>query len=130
MLRNGHNVKRLIRAELLRAIDVVWTESHKLAAVQEVPSTTIPEGYEGVGETGLSLAAIVSAVLPADLDPARYTYRVLASLGVSLPRPLTWEEMEAAYYILTSDRIVMNAELGTAYQLASPRTIRLEGSGS
>lgn len=130
MLRNGHNVKWLIRAELFRSIDIAWSEGHKLAPVSEVATTTIPEGYEGAGTSGLMLSTIVSTTVPTDVNPMLYTYRVLASGGASLPRPLNWEEMGEAYYLLESDRIVMRAELGSAYQVAAPQTIRLEGSGS
>jgi hypothetical protein len=130
MLRKGHNVKYVIRVEVLRSIDVVWRDGHKLTPVAEVPMVMIPVGYPEAGEAGLLLADVVTQVIPDDIVPADYLCRVLDRDGTSLPRLLTWEEMHAVYYLLSSDRVVMEESLGSAYQLEMPRSIRLEGSAS
>ncbi len=130
MLRKGHNVKYLIRVDVLRSIDVAWSEGRKLAPVGEVPSVTVPDGYPEAGSEGLRLADVVTQVVPADIVPGDHLYRVLALDGTGLPRLLTWEEMRAAYYLPSSDRIAMAESLGPAYQLQLPRTIRLEGGAS
>lgn len=127
MLRKGHNVKWLIRAEVLRALEVSWSDGRKLAAVTEVPTTTVPEGYAEAGAAGLLLADVVAHVLPGDRVPGAHVYRLLGRDGTSLPRLLTWEEMHTAYYLPGSDRVVMLASLGAAYEVSRPRTIRVEG---
>ncbi len=130
MLRKGHNVKYVIRVEVLRSIDVVWSDGRKLAPVAEVPPVTIPEGYPGAGAEGLLLADVVTRVIPADIVPGDHVCRVLARDGTGLPRLLGWEEMHAVYYLPGSDRVVMEESLGPAYQVEMPRSIRLEGGAS
>ncbi len=130
MLRKGHNVKWLIRVDVLRAIDVSWSDGRKLAPIAEVPSVTVPEGYPEAGAAGLRLSDIVSSVVPRDVSPQAHRHRVTGRDGASLPRLLTWEELQAAYYLPGSDRVVLSESLGPAYQVSLPRAIKLEGGGS
>jgi hypothetical protein len=130
MLRKGHNVKWLIRVEVLRAIDVSWSDGRKLAPVTEVQPMTVPEGYPGAGAAGLLLSDIVVGVIPGDVAPQGHLHRVIGRNGGSLPRLLTWEEMHSAYYLPDSDRVVMEESLGPAYQVSMPRTIRIEGGAA
>lgn len=128
-LRQGHNVKFVVRVELLRSIDVDWGARRKLAPLVELESLALPEGYEESGAAAVCLARAVEYALPGDLDPADYQYRVQASGGASLPRLLTWLEVGAAYHLLEADAVVLPTALGPAYRLASPMRIRLEGGG-
>jgi hypothetical protein len=130
MLRKGHNVKWLIRVDVLRSIDVSWGDGHKLAPVTEVPPVTVPAGYPEAGTAGLLLADIVSSAIPGDVTPQDHLLRVLGRDGGGLPRLLTWEEAHSAYYLPGSDRIVMEESLGPAYQVTLPRTVRLEGGAA
>lgn len=127
MLRKGHNVKYVIRAEVRRSIDVAWSGGRKLSAVTDVTPVTIPAGYPGAGTDGLRLADVVTHVLPDDVTPGDHLHRVLGRDGAGLPRLLTWEEMQAVYYLPDSDRVVMEEALGPAYRVELPRTLRLEG---
>jgi hypothetical protein len=129
-LRKGHNVKWLVRVEVLRSIDVAWNGGRKLAPVEEVAPGTIPDGFPEAGTPGLMLADVARHAAPADTPFENHLYRVLARDGTSLPRLLTWAEMHEAYYVPASDRIVMQEALGAAYQLSQPKLIRLEGGGS
>lgn len=128
-LRKGHNVKYVIRVELLRSIDVDWGERRKLAPLAELETVALPEAYEGAGAEAVCLASAVEYALPGDLDPADYQYRVQALDGSSLPRLLTWPELASAYHVLAVDAVVLPASLGPAYRLSSPKRIRLEGGG-
>jgi len=128
-LRKGHNVKWLIRVELLRSIDVDWGAARKLAPIAELEATTLPAGYDAEGEPAVPLTAVVSYSLPDDLTPEGFQYRVSARSGAGLPRLLTWAELETAYYLLSEDRVVLPAALGSAYALEEPWRIRLEGGG-
>ena len=130
MLRKGHNVKYVIRVEVLRSIDVAWSDGRKLAPVEDVAPVTVPAGYPEAGTAGLLLADVVTLVLPDDIVPDNQLHRVLGRDGTGLPRLLTWEEMHAAYYLPGSDRIVLEEALGSAYQVQLPRSIRLEGGAS
>ena len=125
-LRKGHNVKWLIRVEVLRSIDVVWSDGRKLAAVGEIDRVTVPGGYPKAGADALTLAGLVTNAGPADLEPDRFLYRVSSWQGTSLPRLLTWEEMGTTYFVPEGDLVVMPEVLGTAYQISQPKTIRLE----
>lgn len=127
MLRKGHNVKWLIRAEVLRSIDVVWGDGRKLAPVQELRPDTVSAGYPGAGTPGLLLSDIVLHAAPGDLVPQNHLYRVIGRDGSELPRLLTWDEAHAAYYLLATDRVVLPEALGPAYQVNLPRSIRIEG---
>jgi hypothetical protein len=128
-LRKGHNVKWVIRVDVLRAIDIVWPAGRKLAAVDEVDTTLIPEGYPGAGTSGLRLDDVILLGLPDDLPPESYLYRLRAPDGSELPRLLTWTETRETYYLPDEDRVVMAEALGSAYQVAQPRTVLLEGAG-
>jgi len=130
MLRKGHNVKWLIRVEVLRAIDVSWSAGRKLAPLADMTSEVVPPGFPEAGSPGHRLADIVAHVIPGDVVPQTRLYRVIGRDGASLPRLLTWEEMQNAYYLPGSDRVVLQESLGPAYQVGLPRTIRLEGGGS
>ena len=130
MLRKGHNVKYVIRVDVLRSIDVVWNDGRKLAPVEDVAPVTVPAGYPEAGTAGLLLADVLTLVLPDDIVPDNQLHRVLGRDGTGLPRLLTWEEMHAAYYLPGSDRIVLEEALGSAYQVQLPRSIRLEGGAS
>ena len=125
-LRNGHNVKWLVRAEVLRSVDVVWPGGRNLVAVTEVETATVPEGVPGAGADGVVLTTFVEEGGPSDLVPDQYVYRVSARDGQGLPRLLTWAEMGAAYYLPGDDRVVMSEALGSAYQVDRPKTIRME----
>jgi hypothetical protein len=129
-LRKGHNVKYLIRVEVLRSLDVTWADGRKLAPVGELTPVTIPAGYPESGMDGLPLASFVSYSLPGDLTPSDFLYRVLSRTGASLPRLLTWEEVNATYYLPASDRVVMAEALGAAYQVDEPKTVRAEALSS
>ena len=126
MLRKGHNVKWLIRVEVLRAIDVLWTDGRKPAPVRDIATVTLPDGYTASGDPGMTLASVVEHVCPSDLVLPDYLFRVRGAGGSSLPRLLTWEEMNRAYFVPELDRVLMPEELGSAYELADPQSIRLE----
>ncbi|MBP6875493.1 MAG: hypothetical protein KBD56_05440 [Candidatus Eisenbacteria bacterium] len=126
-LRKGHNVKYVIRVEVLRAIDVRWQDRRKLAPITEIETTLLPEGYEGAGTAAIKLADLAAYSLPSDIDPSLRQYRVLSRDGTSLPRLLTWEEMHTAFYVPASDLIVMPDALGPAYRLSEPAQVRVEG---
>ncbi len=127
-LKKGHNVKWLIRVEVLRSIDVVWPDGRMLAAVREVEPVTVPDGFPGAGAEGIVLASFVERADPSDLEPEDYFYRVTSEDGTRLPRLLTWEEMHETYYLSEEDRVVMSEVLGPAYRIDLPRTIELEAS--
>jgi hypothetical protein len=127
MLRKGHNVKWLIRVEVLRSIDVAWDEGRRLAPVVEITPDTVTAGYPGAGTPGLLLSDIVRNAAPGALVPENHLCRVIGRDGSELPRLLTWEEMQAAYYLFTGDRVVLRESLGPSYQVNLPRTIRIEG---
>ena len=129
-LRKGHNVKYLIRVEVLRSLDVSWPDGRKLAPVAEVPRVTVPPGYPDSGAEGILLASFVSYSLPGDLAASDFLFRVLSRSGASLPRLLSWEEVGATYYLPVSDRVVMAEALGAAYQIQEPKSVRLEAVGS
>jgi hypothetical protein len=127
MLRKGHNVKWLIRVEVLRSIDVAWNDGRRLAPIVEITPDTVAAGYPGAGTPGLLLSDIVGHAVPGDLVPRDHLYRVIGRDGSELPRLLTWEEAQAAYYLLAGDRVVLRESLGPSYQVNLPRTIRIEG---
>jgi hypothetical protein len=125
-LRKGHNVKWLVLVEVLRSVDVVWAGGRKLVAVAEVGTATVPEGYPDAGSAGVVLARLVEKAAPSGSLPDAFLYRVVSGDGSSLPRFLTWAELSATYYLPGEDRVVMAEALGSAYQLAKPKTIRME----
>jgi len=127
MLRKGHNVKWLIRVDVLRSIDVVWDDGRRLVPVAEVAAETVPEGFPEAGASGSLLTAIILDGAPRELVPEDHLYRVIARDGSELPRLLTWEEASSAWYLHASDRVVLREALGPAYRLSLPRAVRIEG---
>lgn len=128
-LRKGHNVKWLIRVDVLRAIDVVWPDGRKLAALSGLTRTTVPDVYPGADGEGVVLARFVDEAGPAEITPDGFLYRVLSRDGSSLPRLLTWAEMNATFYLPDEDEVVMAEALGPAYRVELPKTIRMEAGG-
>ncbi len=125
-LRNGHNIKWLIQIQLLRSIDICFDNTHKLSSVEELDTVTLSGDYADAGAEGIALIHLVIQAIPANLDPEASLYRVQARTGDSLPRLLSWTEMETAFYLPATDIIALPASLGDAYQLEQPLRITLE----